>query len=190
MKTDLSKFDNGWYHPGRPVIVRALWFLVNGLFFINPVLPFSGLKIILLRLFGARIGRQVVIKPGVNIKYPWRLQIGDHCWIGEKVWIDNLADVKIGNHVCLSQGAFLLTGNHNYKKPAFDLMTGEITLEDGVWIGAKSIVCPGVICYSHAVLSAGSVATKRLEAYGVYQGNPAIKIRERCASDSLESPAR
>lgn len=179
MKTDLGKFDNTWYRPGRSVPVRALWYLTNAVFFINPLFPFSGIKVRLLRLFGGQIGRYVVIKPGVNIKYPWRLRVGDHCWIGENAWIDNLADVRIGDHVCVSQGAYLLTGNHDYKKESFDLITGNITLEDGVWIGARAIVCPGVVCHSHAVLTAGSVATKNLKAYAIYQGNPAIKIRER-----------
>jgi putative colanic acid biosynthesis acetyltransferase WcaF len=125
------------------------------------------------------VGEKVVIKPGVNIKYPWFLTIGNHCWIGENVWIDNLAAVKIGNHVCISQGALLLTGNHDYKKTDFKLITGEIILEDGVWIGANAMVCPAVTLASHAVLAAGSVATSNLAAYGIYQGNPAVKKKER-----------
>ena len=105
--------------------------------------------------------------------------IGDNCWIGEDVWIDNLAKVTIGNHVCLSQGSYLLTGSHNYKKETFDLLLGEIVLEDGVWIGAKATVCPGVTCKSHSILAVGSIATKDLEEYGVYQGNPAVWKRKR-----------
>ncbi len=92
---------------------------------------------------------------------------------------DNLANVVIGNHVVLSQGAYLLTGSHNYKKQAFDLMLGEIILEDGVWIGAKSLCVPVSRCNSHSVLAVGSVATKDLEAYTIYQGNPAIPKRKR-----------
>jgi putative colanic acid biosynthesis acetyltransferase WcaF len=130
-------------------------------------------------MFGAKIGTGVVIKPGVNIKYPWFLEMGDHCWIGEEVWIDNLALVSIGNNVCLSQGAYLFTGSHDYKKRSFDLITKPIVLEDGVWIGAKATVCPSVTCHSHSVLAVGSVATGDLEAYSIYQGNPAIKKRER-----------
>ena len=130
-------------------------------------------------MFGAKIGKGVVLKPNINIKYPWRLRIGNHSWIGEGVWVDNLEDVIIGANCCISQGALLLCGNHNYKKSTFDLMTGKIILEDGVWVGAKAIVCGGVVCMSHAVLSAGSVATSELEAYSVYQGNPAVKIKER-----------
>ena len=87
--------------------------------------------------------------------------------------------VIIGKNVCISQGALLLTGNHDYSKPSFDLITKEIRLEDGVWIGAKSIVPPGIICKSHSVLSVNSVATKNLESYTIYQGNPAEIIRER-----------
>lgn len=132
-----------------------------------------------MRLFGADVGKCVVIKPRVNIKYPWNLAIGEHSWIGEGVWIDNLGKVKMGSNCCISQGALLLCGNHNYRKPAFDLMVGDITLENGVWIGAKAMVCPGVICHSHAVLTAGSIATTALEAYKIHSGNPAVAVKER-----------
>ncbi|AFV97994.1 hypothetical protein B649_08410 [Candidatus Sulfuricurvum sp. RIFRC-1] len=133
----------------------------------------------LLRFFGSKIGTGVVIKPNVHIKYPWFLTIGDHCWIGEGVWIDNLAQVTIGANVCLSQGSYLLTGSHDYKKNTFDLITRPITVEEGTWIGAKAIVCPGVTCHNHSVLAVGSVAVSNLEAYGIYQGNPAVKKRKR-----------
>jgi putative colanic acid biosynthesis acetyltransferase WcaF len=133
----------------------------------------------LLRLFGAKIGKGVNIKPRVHVKYPWNLNIGEFTWIGEDVWIDNLVKVDIGSNVCLSQGAMLLTGNHNYKKTTFDLMVGEIVLNDGVWIGAKAVVCPGVTCHEHSVLSVGSIANSDLEARGIYQGNPAQKVKER-----------
>ncbi len=133
----------------------------------------------LLRMTGASVGAGVVIKPRVTIKYPWKLAVGDHSWIGEQVWIDNLDQVTIGAHVCISQGALLLCGNHDYKKPTFDLITGPIVLEDGVWIGAKASVALGVTCGSHSVLAMGSVATKNLEEWIVYQGNPALAVRER-----------
>lgn len=176
--TDLSRFRNPDFDPGAGLAKRALWHLVNACFFQSP-LPGSAPKRFLLRLFGARIGRGVVIKPSVNIKSPWRLEVGDHSWIGEKVWIDNLVMVRIGANCCLSQGAMLLTGNHDYSRRAFDLITGEITLEPGVWIGAMAVVCPGVSCASHSVLSVGSVASADLDAFGIYRGNPAEKVRER-----------
>lgn len=177
--TDLSNYKNDSYSPGKGLMVRTIWYFVNVIFFLNPLNPFSALKVLLLRLFGAKLGNGVIIKPSVNIKYPWRLKIGNYVWIGEGVWIDNLDDVEIGNNCCLSQAALLLTGNHNYKKRTFDLITGKIILEDGVWIGAKSIVGPGVICQSHSVLSAGSLISNTMNAYGIYAGNPAKLIRKR-----------
>lgn len=177
-KTDLSKFNNSWYKPGNP-LKRLVWFLINAIFFKSLLNPFSGLKVFLLRLFGAKVGKGVVIKPNVNIKYPWKLIIGNYVWIGEEVWIDNLDEVVIGNNVCISQGAMLLCGNHNYKKTSFDLMVKPITLEEGVWVGAKAVVTQGVVCKSHSLLTVASVAIKTLDEYSVYQGNPALKIRER-----------
>ncbi len=178
MKTDLSKYNINWYSPGSKLIC-FLWFVVNVIFIQNKLNPFNFLKVILLRVFGAKIGRGVIVKPGVNIKYPWKLEIGNYVWIGEDVWIDNLDDVVIGNNVCISQGVMLLSGNHNYKKSTFDLIIGKIKLKDGVWIGAKSIVTQNVVCDNHSVLTVNSVASSNLESYSVYSGNPAKKVRNR-----------
>jgi len=179
MKTDLSRFDNSWFKPGTSALKLTLWYYCNSWIFNSYFLPVSGIKCQLLRMFGAKIGKGVIIKPKVNIKYPWKLEIGNHVWIGEEVWIDNLDRVRIGDNCCLSQGALLLCGNHNYKLETFDLITREIQLEDGVWIGAKSVVCPGVTCRSHSVLAVGSVSTCDMEAYTIYQGNPAIEKKKR-----------
>lgn len=179
MHTDISSYDNSWYRPGGNPLKRLIWYYVNVVFFKSAMIPSSALKISLLRLFGARVGKSVNIKPSVNIKYPWRLTIGDFSWIGENAWIDNLDDVVIGSNCCISQGAMLLCGNHNYRKSTFDLITGKITLEDGAWIGAHSVVCPGIVCGSHSVLAVNSVATKNLEPWSIYQGNPAVKVKNR-----------
>ena len=178
MKTDLSKFNNKWYKPGRNALVRMLWMCTSATW-VNSWWPFSGCKKFCLRLFGAKIGKHVIIKPHVNIKYPWRLKIADHVWIGENVWIDNLEEIVIENNVCISQGAFLLCGNHNYKKESFDLLTGSITIKEGEWVGAKSTICPGVVVASHSVISVNSVVSENTEAYFIYRGNPATKIKER-----------
>lgn len=175
----LNLYDNQGYSPGGCALKRWIWFAINSLFFINPLNPISSLKVSLLRIFGARVGVGVMIKPGVNIKYPWRLTIGDWSWIGEDVWIDNLANVTIGSHVCISQGAMLLTGNHNYKSSKFDLIVAPIILDEGCWIGARSTVCPGVHGREYAVLAVGSIATKSMEARTIYQGNPALPTRSR-----------
>ena len=113
-QTDLSKYNNDWYQPGAGKIKIALWYMTNALFLINPLNPFSSLKVFLLRLFGARIGKGVVIKQSVNIKYPWKLSVGDYTWIGERVWIDNLANVSIGKNTCISQGVYICSGSHDF----------------------------------------------------------------------------
>jgi len=177
-KTKLASYNNSWYQPG-PVVKRVCWYVTSALFFQTALFPFSSFKVFLLRLFGAKIGKKVRIKPGVTIKYPWFLAIGDYCWIGENVWIDNLGMITIGNNVCLSQGCLLLTGNHDYSKPGFDLVVKGIILEEGVWIGAKSVVCGGVVARDHSVLAAGAVVNEEMEAYSVYRGNPAEKVRGR-----------
>ncbi len=184
MKTDLSLYDNSWYHIGAGTFKKILWYLCNILFVKCSLQPLSVIKVRLLRLFGAKIGKGVVIKPGVNIKYPWNLSIGDYSWIGENVWIDNLAKVKIGNNVCVSQGAMLLCGNHDYKRPTFDLMVKPIVIEDGAWVGAQSTVCPGVTMHLHSVLAVGSIASKDLMPYSIYRGNPAVKVAERVMFES------
>ena len=182
--TDLSAYDNSWYYPGSKLKI-LLWYFTNIILFNSPLFPIARLKAWTLRLFGAKIGVGVVIKPSVNIKYPWKLSIDDYTWIGEKVWIDNLDEVSIGKHCCISQGALLLCGNHNYKSPSFDLIIKPIHIEDGIWIGTQTTVCPGVTCHNHSILTVGSVATKNLDAYGIYQGNPAVKIRERFIENKI-----
>jgi putative colanic acid biosynthesis acetyltransferase WcaF len=178
-KTDLKTYNNHPYQPGGNLVKRILWHYVNAFIFKTSIFPVYGLKVALLRLFGARIGNGVLIKPNVNIKYPWNVTVANDVWIGEEVWLDSLVMITIGSNVCLSQGATLLTGSHNYKKASFNLITGSIVIEDGAWIGAKAIINQGVTIGSHAVLTTGSVATKNLEPYSVYQGNPAVKIRDR-----------
>jgi putative colanic acid biosynthesis acetyltransferase WcaF len=178
MQTDLSKFDVGGYKAG-PKLKVVIWFIVN-YYILDSAFPWPyGFKSLLLRMFGARIGKGLVIKTKVRIKNPWRLSIGNNCWIGESVWIDNLENVTIGDNVSISQGAMLLTGNHDYTISSFPYRLGRIVLEDGVWIGAQSVVCPGVICKSHSILTVASVAAKNLDAYCIYSGNPSTFIRHR-----------
>lgn len=183
-KVNLSAFENPEFDRGASRWKEFCWMLVSALFFRHSLALGNGLKIRLLRLFGARVGRGVLIKPGVQIKFPWRLSVGDHSWIGENVWIDNLARVDVGAHVCISQGAYIFTGNHNYKKETFDLMVQAVRIEDGAWVGARAVICPGVAVATHAVVAAGSVATTSPEPYGIYQGNPAVWVRQRI----VESP--
>ena len=182
-KVSLRLFSNGDFDKGASFVKIVLWFFVNALLVRVSWNPFIGIKLLLLRLFGAKIGTNVVIKNNVTIKYPWKLTMGNDVWLGENCWIDNLDYVTIGSDVCISQGALLLTGNHDYKKISFDYRNAPIKIENGAWIGANCTVCPGVVVGTHAILTVGSIATKNIELWGVYQGNPATKIRERCINE-------
>ena len=179
-KVDLSRFDNtATFDPGAGFIKRTLWYFTNAMFFLNPMFPFRSPKPALLRLFGAKVGKGVVIHPAVNIKFPWKLTIGNNSWIGQHVWLDNLDSLTIGNNVVISQGAMIIQGSHDYKKIDYPTYSRPVVLEDGSWIGAGAIVTLGVTAHTHAVLAVGSVATKDLDAYMIYQGNPAKPVRER-----------
>lgn len=178
-KVDLGSFITGNFNKGANPLKIVLWYFVNALIVRASWNPFMGIKIFLLKVFGAKIGKGLVIKNNVCIKFPWKLTIGDNVWLGENCWIDNLDYITIGNNVCVSQGALLLTGNHDYTLSTFDYRNAPIVIEDGVWIGAKTVVCPGVVAQSHSILTVGSIATKDMETYGIYQGNPAVLIRKR-----------
>jgi putative colanic acid biosynthesis acetyltransferase WcaF len=174
----LNDYTCGDYTPGNKLKI-GLWLLFSYVFFETKI-PFpSSFKCKILRLFGAKLGKGVVIKPSVKIKYPWFLTIGSYSWIGEKVWIDNLVNVKIGTNCCLSQQAYILTGNHDFRDEKFSLITGEVELQEGVWVGAKAIVAPSVVLHINSVLCAGSLATKSLKENTVYIGVPAKERGER-----------
>jgi putative colanic acid biosynthesis acetyltransferase WcaF len=133
------------------------------------------------------VGRGVILKPNLRITFPWKLNLGDHVWLGEECWILNLAPIIIEDHVCISQRAFLCAGNHNYKSPTFDFVTKPIQIERGAWIGANAFVGPGVTVGAQAVVCAGSVVTTDLPANGVFQGNPAVWVKNRVISPPPEA---
>lgn len=172
---NLAAYDNSGYRPGRSVWTRTAWFFAGLPLLRCTLIPFSGFRRVLLRCFGATVGTGVVIKPGVRVKYPWRLRIGAHSWIGEDVWLDNLGDIEIGSHVCLSQGAYLCTGSHDWSDPAFGLKVGSIRIGDCAWIGAKAVICPGAHLGEGSVACAASVVTLAIGAYEVHAGNPAVR---------------
>lgn len=190
-EVQLRHFDNSWYQPGRSRWWQAAWFFVGLPVLRCSVIPSSGLRVGLLRWFGASLGEGVVIKPGVRIKYPWRLRAGNSCWLGEDCWIDNLAAVELGDDVCISQGAYLCTGNHDWSDPRFGLIAGTIKLGNGAWVGARALLAPGVSLGDSAVAAAGSVVTKSIPAGEIHAGNPGAFVRRRSirkTSDS-EKPA-
>lgn len=182
----LDHYDNSWFHPGRSLPWRAAWLWIGLPLFRSSLLPFLGFRVALLRLFGATVGRGVVIHSEAVVKYPWHLVVGDHCWLGERCWIDNLTTVTLENHVCISQGAYLCTGNHDWSDPAFGLRVHPIILREGSWAGARCTLLPGTVLEQGAVVAAGGVAGGTVPAFAVYSGNPASFARARRMQSAAE----
>lgn len=176
---DLSRYDPGDFSRGAGWLKEGLWLLTSLLLFRLCPLSLSALKCAILRMFGATVGRNVVIKPDVRITFPWKLVVGDNVWIGEEAWLLNLAPIRIDSDACVSQRAFLCTGSHDYKSPCFDLIVKPVVVEKGAWIAAAAWVGPGVRIGTHAVLTAQSVTASDLDAFGIYRGNPAVLVRMR-----------
>ncbi|WP_448562384.1 WcaF family extracellular polysaccharide biosynthesis acetyltransferase [Trichothermofontia sp.] len=176
---NLDRYQMGNYTPGAPLWQQLGWYLIGTRLVESRLIPWSCFKVWILRRFGATIGQNVRIKPGVRIKFPWRLTIGDYVWIGEGAWLDNLAPITLADHVCLSQGVYLCTGNHDWSDPGFALQTAPICIETGAWIAAKAIVGPGVTVGRGAVLALGSLTSRSLNPMTIYAGNPARPIKVR-----------
>ncbi|MGC2659479.1 MAG: WcaF family extracellular polysaccharide biosynthesis acetyltransferase [Bryobacteraceae bacterium] len=181
----LSQFDNGAYHPGRSLLVQILWFAFGAPLLRSKVVPFNSVRCALLRLFGAQLGCGLVVKPGVRVKYPWRLSVGSFSWLGEDCWIDNVANVSLGENVCLSQGAYLCTGNHDWSDVRFALIASPIVVQDGAWIGAKAVVGPGVYVNQCGIVTLGSVAVRDVPPYEIHAGNPACLLRKRLIREDV-----
>jgi putative colanic acid biosynthesis acetyltransferase WcaF len=180
MKQSLNQFNSSiGLTRGRSKFFEIIWYLVKCIFFLSPLPWPTRLKCSLLRMFGAKVGVGVTIKPRVNIHFPWKLELGDWCWLGEEVFILNFEPVTIGANSCISQRVFLCGGNHDFRDPAFSYRNAPITIKAGAWVGAQSFVGPGVVIGEEAVCSAGSIVTKDLSSNRIYAGNPAQGIGVR-----------
>jgi putative colanic acid biosynthesis acetyltransferase WcaF len=175
---DLSQAGKGNYQAKRGALIELIWFVLEACVINNKLLPISGVRVALLRLFGAKIGTGCRFVHPVRVKAPWNLEVGDNCWFGVDVWIYNQTLIRIGSNVCVSQGTFLTAGSHDMST-TMDLHVAPIIIEDGVWITSKCVVQMGVTIGRSAVVTPLSVVHRSLEAEGVYGGNPCRFIRNR-----------
>lgn len=175
----LDRFTTAGLDRGRTQWVELCWYVLKCVVFLSPIPWPSTWKAALLRAFGAAVGKGVVIKPRVNIHFPWKLSIGDHTWIGEEVFILNLEQVSIGSNVCISQRAFLCTGNHDFRDPQFAYSSEPITVRDGAWVGAQVFVCPGTHVGTDAVILANSRAGGNIPPGMICEGIPARPVKPR-----------
>jgi putative colanic acid biosynthesis acetyltransferase WcaF len=173
----LSQYNPADFDRGRSTLIEGLWLAARAIAF-SSLNPLNASRIAVLRMFGAAIGRGVVVKPAVKITFPWRLAVGDDSWIGEGAWIDNLAQVTIGSDTCVSQGAYLCTGNHDWGKETFDLRTDPIAIGNGVWIAAMARIGPGVTLGDGSIVTLGAVVTRSVPA-GHIGSPPALDLQVR-----------
>ena len=166
MRRDLKRFAGGVNLTTSGKIRLGAWYLAQNVLFKSPFLP-SSLRAPLLRLFGASVGNGVFIRRGVRIHFPWNLEIGNHCWIGEEVWFINHEKVTLGSNVCISQRSIICTGSHDFKSASLEYAHKSVEIKDGAWICLDSKILPGVSIGECSVVSAGETARKSLPDYSM-----------------------
>jgi putative colanic acid biosynthesis acetyltransferase WcaF len=186
---DLKSFRLPPNFRGRPAWFVQLWWIVQATAFRCSPQAFYGWRRFLLRLFGAKIGRGVIIRPTAEITYPWRLTIGDYSWIGDHATLYTLGEVRIGDNACVSQHCYLAAAYHDYTRPTFDMIGSFIAIESEVWLATRVFVAPGVTVGRGAVVGAGGIVLKDLPPMMVCAGNPAKPLRPRPTASSIEEIA-
>ena len=176
---DISLFQLPKNFRGRSAFIVQLWWVVQSLFFKNSPQFTYGWRRFLLRLFGAKIGKKVIIRPTVRITYPWKVVIGDHSWIGDDVVLYSLGEIEIGKNVVISQKSYICTGSHDYLQKDFPIFAKKITIEDQCWLATDVFVAPGITIKNKTVVGSRSSVYKNLPANKICIGNPAKTIRDR-----------
>ena len=177
---DLSKFELPKNFRGKSAIYVQLWWLVHSLLFKTSPQFLYGWRRFLLRSFGAQIGTKVIIRPSVQVTYPWKVKIGDYSWIGDDVVLYSLGEIEVGANTVISQRSYICTGSHDYNKKNFPIFAKKITIEDSCWLATDVFVAPGLKIEEATVVGARSSVFNQLKAYSIYSGSPAKFIRKRC----------
>ncbi|MDX2099101.1 MAG: hormogonium polysaccharide biosynthesis acetyltransferase HpsU [Leptolyngbyaceae cyanobacterium bins.59] len=176
---DLRRYHQTGYDRGRPGWYVLIWWLVQSVVF--PLTPHAlhGPRCFLLRLFGARVGKGVVIRPSARFTYPWKVDLGDYCWVGEDATFYSLDRILIGQHAVISQRCYLCTGSHDIQDPDFGLITKPIVVGNGAWVATDCFVGPGVTIGANAVIGARSSVFKDMPAGHICLGSPCQPLRPR-----------
>lgn len=162
---------NGFY-------VQLWWFVQSTVFRLSPQFLY-GFRRFLLRLFGAKIGRNVIVRPSVRITYPWKLTIEDNAWVGDFVDLYTLGEIIIGKNAVVSQKSYLCTGSHDYQSSDFDIFAKSIVIGDEAWIATDVFIAPGVTIGKGAVIGSRSSVYKDMPEGMICLGSPARPIRPR-----------
>ncbi|PWQ98821.1 colanic acid biosynthesis acetyltransferase WcaF [Leucothrix arctica] len=176
---DLSKFKLSSNFRGKSVFHVQFWWLIQSTLFACSPQFMYGWRRYLLRLFGAKIGKGVIIRPSARITYPWKLSIGDYSWIGDHVDLYSLGDIRVGKNAVVSQKSYLCTGSHDYQSDSFDIYQKPIVIEDEAWLATDVYIAPGVTIGKGAVIGARSSVFKDMPAGMICVGSPAVPVKKR-----------
>lgn len=180
----LEKFKLPPKFRGKNFLICQIWWIVQSLLFSTSPQFMYGWRNFLLRLFGAKIGRNVIIRPSVRITFPWKLSIGNHSWIGDHVDLYTLGEILIGENAVISQRSYLCTGSHDFTMTDFSIFTKPIIIEDCVWVATDVFISPGVCIGRGAVIGARSSVFKDMPPMMICVGNPARPVRKRISTES------
>ena len=173
-----GEFGGANYSP-RDKFLRIVWLVVYVLFFKYSPTPFYGYRSLILRIFGASVGKGSRVYPGCKIWWPGNLSIGDFSAVANGVELYNQGEIFIGSRVVVSQGAYLCASTHDYSQKEHSLILKDIYIEDDVWVCAKAFIGPGAKIQVGGILGAGGVFFGIMDSWSVYGGNPAVKIKAR-----------
>ncbi len=176
---DLSIYKTPKNFRGKSKVIVQLWWIIHAIFFKLSPQVFYGWRRFLLRSFGAKIGKGVIIRPSVQITYPWKISIGDYSWIGDEVVLYSLGNISIGSNTVISQRSYICTGTHNFSKIDFPISAKPIVIKDQCWLATDVFVSPGITIEEGVVVGARSTVVKNLESFSVYVGSPTKKIKDR-----------
>jgi putative colanic acid biosynthesis acetyltransferase WcaF len=164
---------------GRSAFIVQLWWLVQSTLFAWSPQFMYGLRRFLLRLFGAKIGKNVLIRPSVRVTYPWKLSIGNYSWIGDDVELYTLGEILIESNVVVSQRSYLCTGSHDIASPAFEIYAKTILIKEQAWVASDVFIAPGVTIGRGAVVGARSTVLHDMPEGMICYGNPARPVKPR-----------
>jgi|SRR5436190_11365 len=182
----LDQFKTPQNFRGRPAWYVQIWWIVEAVLFRTSPQFLYGWRRFLLRSFGAKIGKKVIIRPSVHTQFPWKVSVGDYSWIGDNVMLYSLGNINIGQNVVISQKCYLCTGSHDYKKPEFTIYSKPIIIEDECWLAADVYVAPGIRIGKGTVVGARSSVFKSLPANKICIGTPAAPVKDR-TDDTISS---
>ena len=184
---DLSKASGRHDAWDRPAWMIYLWAACEVLVLRNALQPSSALRARVLRAFGARIGQEVILRPGLRVKFPWKLKVGDRSWIGEDVWLHNQDALEIGSDTVISQQAFITTGTHAYRGD-MALTTRPVVIGDGVWVTARCIVLAGSHIGTSALILPNAVVSGEVPDQAMYGPPRSGVVGQRLISRPTSHP--